>query len=279
MNRPASRSARRADLHTHTTLSDGRLTPEELMSLAAERGLAAIAITDHDTLDALPLARATRSPVELVPGLEMSTSHQGMDLHLLGYFVDSEHPELRERLAQFRTDRTERARRIIARLAELGAPLDEQRVWERAARGVGGRPHVAGALIEAGHATDMEDAFRRFLAMGAPAYVARPAFSPAEAIRLIHSAGGISVIAHPGAAVAESTIERLAEAGLGGIEVWHPQHGVATVRRLQALARRLGLIETGGSDFHGSGRSVELGDVWVPLSVLAQLKEAAGVSG
>jgi len=279
MNRPASRGARRVDLHTHTTLSDGRLSPEELMALAAERGLAAIAITDHDTLEALPRARAMRSSVELVPGLEMSTSHEGLDLHMLGYFVDPENAELRDRLIQFRQDRIERARRIVSRLAELGAPLDEQRVWQRAAQGVVGRPHVAGALIEAGHALDMDDAFRRYLAMGAPAYVARPAFSPAEAIRLIHAAGGLSVLAHPGAMVSEPMVERLAEAGLRGIEVWHPQHGFTTVRRLQALARRLGLIETGGSDYHGSGRNVDLGEVWVPLNVLAQLKEAAGVSG
>jgi hypothetical protein len=279
MNRPASRGARRVDLHTHTTLSDGRLSPEELMALAADRGLAALAITDHDTLEALPRARAVRSPVELVPGLEMSTSHEGQDLHMLGYFVDPEHAELRERLVQFRQDRIDRARRIVSRLRELGAPLDEERVWERAAQGVVGRPHVAGALIEAGHALDMDDAFRRFLALGAPAYVARPAFSPAEAIRLIHAAGGLSVLAHPGSSVSESLVERLADAGLRGIEVWHPQHGFTTVRRLQGLARRLGLIETGGSDFHGSGRNVDLGEVWVPLGVLARLKEAAGVSG
>jgi predicted metal-dependent phosphoesterase TrpH len=280
MHRPAtSPTTRRVDLHTHTTCSDGRLTPEALVDLAAERGLAALAITDHDTLDSLPRARAVGAPLELVPGLEMSSSLEGLDLHILGYFVDPEHAELIERLTQFRQDRVERARRIVARLQELGAPVEESRVFGRAAGGVVGRPHVAGALVEAGHATDIDDAFRRFLAARAPAYVARPAFHPAEAIRLIHAAGGVSVLAHPGLAVPDLVIELLASEGLRGVEVWHPQHGAVAVRRLRGLASRFHLLETGGSDFHGPGRNVDVGEVYVSVSVLARLKEAAGVSG
>jgi predicted metal-dependent phosphoesterase TrpH len=280
MNRPATpRSSRRVDLHTHTTCSDGRLTPEALMDLASERGLAAMAITDHDTLDALPRARAVGAPVELVPGLEMSTSLEGLDLHILGYYVDAEYPELRERLTVFRQDRIDRARRMVERLSELGAPVDEARVWARAAGGVVGRPHVAGALVEAGHAVDLDDAFRRFLATRAPAYVARPAFHPAEAISLIHAAGGVSVLAHGGVSVPDRIIEALASDGLRGLEVWHPQHGALAMRRLRTLASKLGLLETGGSDFHGTGRNVDLGDIYVSVAVLARLKEAAGVSG
>jgi len=280
MSRPApSLSARRVDLHTHTTCSDGRLTPEELVARAEARGLAALAITDHDTLDALPRAAAARTAVELVPGLEMSTSLEGLDLHLLGYFVDPEHVELAERLRAFRLDRVERARRIIERLETLGVPVEEEAVRRRAAGGVVGRPHLAAEMIEAGHADDMDDAFRRFLAAGGPAYVPRPAFHPHEAIRLIHAAGGVSVIAHPGASVPDRVIELLVEGGLRGIEIWHPQHGVQAVRRLRAIAHRFGLIETGGSDFHGTGRNVDLGEIFVPVTVLTRLKEAAGVSG
>lgn len=280
MSRPAPpASARRVDLHSHTTCSDGQLSPEALVELAEAKGLAALAITDHDTMEALARAAVARTSVELVPGIEISTTHDGADLHMLGYFVDPDLPELRQRLERFRADRIERARRIVARLIELGAPIEEERVRRRAAGGIVGRPHVAAELIEAGHALDAEDAFRRFLALGAPAYVPRPVFHPVDAIQLIHAAGGVSVLAHAGTSVADRVIESLAEGGLAGLEIWHPQHGATAVRRLRALAHRLELIETGGSDYHGSGRSVDLGDIFVPVTALARLKEAAGVSG
>lgn len=280
MSRPApSASARRVDLHTHTTCSDGRLTPAELVRRAEARGLAALAITDHDTLDALPLAAAAHPAIEVVPGIEISTSLDGLDLHLLGYFVDAGHAELRRRLVGFREERIERARGILARLEALGVPVDEARVRSRASGGVVGRPHVAAEMVEAGHVDDLDDAFRRFLATGGPAFVPRPAFHPVDAIRLIHSAGGVSALAHPGSVVSDRVIEQLAEGGLRGLEIWHPQHGVQTVRRLRSLAHRLGLLETGGSDFHGTGRNVDVGEIFVPVTALTRLKEAAGVSG
>ena len=272
-------SARRVDLHTHTTCSDGTLAPEELVRLAEARGLAALAITDHDTMDALPIAAAAHPAIELVPGIEISSAVDSTDLHILGYFVDPEHAELRRRLTGFRADRVERARQMIERLAGLGAPIEEARVRARATGGVVGRPHLAAELVEQGHVVDAEDAFRRFLAAGSPAYVPRPAFHPADAIQLIHSAGGVSVLAHPGSSVPDRVIEMLAEHGLRGIEIWHPQHGVTAMRRLRSLAHRLDLIETGGSDFHGVGRSAGLGDIYVPITALTRLKEAAGVSG
>ena len=280
MSRPAPPvSARRVDLHTHTTCSDGLLTPQALVRLAETRGLAALAITDHDSMDALPLAASEHAAIELVPGIEMSSALEGSDLHILGYFVDPEHKELRQRLEEFRIDRIERAHQIIARLEMLGAPIEETRVRLRATGGVVGRPHVAAELVEAGHALDAEDAFRRFLAAGAPAYVPRPAFHPADAIALIHAAGGVSVLAHAGSSVPDRTIELLADSGLTGLEIWHPQHGANALRRLRSLAHRLDLIETGGSDFHGAGRSVDLGEIYVPITALTRLKEAAGVSG
>ena len=134
-------------------------------------------------------------------------------------------------------------------------------------------------FIEAGHAYDMDDAFRRYLAGGASAYVARPAFHPFEAIRLIHAAGGVSVLAHAGSSVPDRVIEYLAEGGLRGLEIWHPQHGSNALKRLRAIASRLSLIETGGSDYHGSGRNIDLGEIYVPIAALTRLKEAAGVSG
>ncbi len=280
MPRPAPPvSARRVDLHTHTTCSDGLLAPQELVRLAEARGLAALAITDHDSMDALPLAAAVHAQLELVPGIEISSATDGIDLHILGYFVDPEHGELARRLQGFRVDRLERAQRMIARLASLGAPIEEARVRRRATGGVIGRPHLAAELVEMGHAVDAEDAFRRFLAAGAPAYVPRPAFHPADAIGLIHAAGGVSVLAHAGSSVPDRIIESLADSGLRGLEIWHPQHGVVATRRLRSLAHRFDLIETGGSDFHGVGRSADLGDIYVPITALSRLKEAAGVSG
>lgn len=271
---------RRVDLHAHTTFSDGVLTPEALVARAIEKRLAALAVTDHDTVEAVPRARsAAGATLELIPGIEMSTAFEGADLHILGYYVNPEHGALRERLLRFQQERRERALSIVERLRELGAPVDLEAVLELAGPGVVGRPHVAEAMVRAGLVADFDDAFDRYLGSQAPAYVPRPAFSPGEAIALIHAADGVSVLAHPGSQMPDSVIERLRTSGLRGLEVWHPQHGNATVRRYRALAERLGLLETGGSDFHGEHRSVDLGELPVPVTVLDPLKAAAGVTG
>ena len=276
---------RRVDLHAHTHFSDGQLSPEALVALAIERQLAVLAITDHDSVEALPRARAVVSAsaragfsLEIIPGIEISSAHEGSDLHLLGYYVDGEHTGLLEHLSRFRAERIQRAQDIVERLARLGVPVELKRIMTLAGPGVVGRPHVAQALIEAGHAENVDDAFRRFLGAQGSAFVPRPTFRPEQAIEIINAAGGVSVLAHPGASLAESVIEGLVALGLRGIEVWHPQHGIATVRRYRELARGLGLLETGGSDFHMPGRGVDLGDMPVPLAAVARLKEAAGVA-
>jgi predicted metal-dependent phosphoesterase TrpH len=279
--RPATRAGgRRVDLHTHTIFSDGLLTPEELVARAVTKGLVALAITDHDSVEALPRALAAAPPgLELVPGIEISTSLDGLDLHLLGYYVDPEHRGLRERLERFHLERRDRARAIVRRLATLGLPLDEEQVLASAGPGVVGRPHVAAALISAGHVADFDEAFRRYLGLQGSAYVARPHFHPEEAIALIHGANGVSVLAHPGPMLTDVTVQRLVSAGLRGIEVWHPLHGTAMIRRYRELVRNMGLIETGGSDFHGQPRGTDLGDIPVPAAVLDRLKSIAGVAG
>lgn len=277
---PISEGGRRIDLHTHTTFSDGLLTPEALVARAIDRQLAAIAVTDHDSVDGFERARASSGPtLEVVPGIEVSTAMSGMDLHILGFFIDTEDPVLRKRLEVFRSERLDRAMQIVERLRELGAPLEREAVLALAGPGVVGRPHVAEALVRAGHVEDFDTAFRRYLGLQGEAFVPRPAFRPEEAISLIHGAGGVSVLAHPGSAMPDSVITHLASEGLRGIEVWHPQHGASTVRRYRALAAKLGLLESGGSDFHGPGRSLDLGDIAVPASVLNPLKQAAGVAG
>ncbi len=277
---PAGRGGRRADLHTHTIYSDGSLAPSELVERARARGLAAVAITDHDSVEGLELALpAAGAGLEVVPGVEVSTAGEGLDLHILGLYVDPGHPELAERLARFREERLRRVEAILARLRELEAEITFESVVGRAGPGVVGRPHIAAALVSAGHAHDVDDAFRRYLGAQGRAFVPRPAFRPAEAIALIHGAGGVSVLAHPGAALPDLVVERLAALGLRGLEVWHPQHGFATIRRYRTLARQLGLLETGGSDFHDPERGTDLGGISVPLSVVVALKDAAGIPG
>jgi hypothetical protein len=281
MRRPAPvQGGRRVDLHTHTIFSDGLLTPEALVDRAVVRQLAAVAITDHDSVEAMGRAQAAaRSRIEVVPGVEISSALDGHDLHILGFYIDPEHSPLRERLAGFQTERRDRARRIVERLSEVGVRIDMDEVLTTAGPGVVGRPHVAAAMVRAGVVGGIDEAFRRYLGAQGTAFVPRPAFRPQEAIALIHGANGVSVLAHPGASLAEAIVEGLAASGLRGIEVWHPHHSSATTRRYRALAERLSLLETGGSDFHGQPQGSDLGEVVVPYGALLRLKQSAGVAG
>lgn len=276
----AAHDGGRVDLHTHTVFSDGQLTPEALVELAVEKRLAALAITDHDAVDGIAFARAAaRGRIEIIPGIEVSTSLDGLDLHVLGFFIDPEDAALAARLRRFRRERVDRVRAIARRLETLGVRVDAEAVLENAGPGVVGRPHVAAALLATGQVKSMDDAFKRYLGQRAEAFVPRPAFHPAEAISMIAEAGGVSVLAHPGAYVPDGLIRDLVASGLDGVEVWHPQHGPALVRRYHALATRLDLVESGGSDYHGPGRHTELGGMRVPAGVLRRLKDAAGVPG
>ncbi len=275
--RPVGRGV---DLHVHTYFSDGTLSPEAVVALATERGLAALAITDHDSLDALEPARKAVGPgLELVPGIELSTVHEGLDLHILGYYLDPTHEALRARLERFGEERRERAMTMLRRLKDLGVALDPAEVVHLAGPGVIGRPHIARAMVRAGHVPNLDDAFRQYLGRDGRAFVPRASFKVEEAIDLVQAAGGISVIAHPGPLLPDTVIEELADAGLRGVEVWHPQHHGPTVRRLRALCERLDLLETGGSDFHGAHRGPDLGGMRVPLRAWYRLRDAAGVAG
>lgn len=277
--RPAHAGGRRLELHAHTRYSDGTLSPAELVELARSRKLSALAITDHDTVDGVAEARlAAGDTIEIVPGIEISSARDGWDLHVLGYFVDAESVALRTRLEQFRDERRGRARAILERLESLGVSVDEREVFESAGPGVVGRPHVAGALLRAGHVTSMDDAFRRYLGPRGTAFVPRPAFRPEDAIELIRAAGGVAVLAHPGSKLPVLVVESLASAGLGGIEVWHPVHGKAAMDRWRRVAKRLHLVESGGSDFHGPARGAGLGEMSVPGDTLERLREAAGAA-
>ncbi|HUG87612.1 MAG TPA: PHP domain-containing protein [Actinomycetota bacterium] len=248
------------DLHTHSRHSDGTFEPRESVALAIERGLRVLAITDHDSTAGIPEAQAAAagSGLEVVPGVEFSAEYEGGSVHVLGYWMDPEHPEFRDELERLREDRVRRAERMVERLRALGNPVTVERVREIAAGGSVGRPHVAQALVEAGVVPTVGDAFsQELIGTGGRAYVAKHALHPVEAVRLIRRAGGVAVLAHPahwrdGIPVPDALIEEMVEAGMDGIECAHPDHPPAVEARYREMAARLGLAATGSSDCHGT---------------------------
>ena len=243
------------DLHLHTTESDGRLTPVELVELAHRNGVRRLALTDHDTTAGVPAALETgrRLDVEVIPGIELSADAPGGDVHMLGLFLRHDDADFQARLAWLRDGRIGRAMQMVTRLAELGAPIAWERVREIAGEASVGRPHVAQALLEAGHIQSIPEAFERFLRNGGPAYVERERFSAAESINMLHSVGGLAILAHPIVPDRsfESMIPDLAASGLDGVECYYPGYQSATVERLLATTRAHNLVPTGGSDYHG----------------------------
>lgn len=272
--------AGRADLHTHTNASDGSQTPSEVVRAAADLGLSAVAITDHDTVAGLEeaLEQGRKSGVVVVPGVEINTEQGGHEIHILGYYVDRHAPELAAKLQWLLGGRERRAARIVARLREIGVTISLDHVMELAAGAAVGRPHVARALAEAGWVRNMAEAFDQFIGLGAPAYVPREWLSPTEAADVILAAGGAPVLAHPGTAGdAGDLIPRLLEHGLVGIEVFYPEHGEEAERLFRRIAEENGLIMTGGSDSHGSGFAFRsgLGQRTCPFETVTLLEAAA----
>lgn len=270
---------RPVDLHTHTTHSDGTLEPADLVREAVARGLGAIAITDHDTVSAIAPATATaETEIEIVPGVELSSSAAGREVHVLGYFVDTDHPVFVDRLRVLSEGRVDRIARIVDRLDELGRPVSLERVQELAGTGSIGRPHVARVMIEAGHVASVGEAFDRYIGMGGPAFVPRARFTPEEAVALVLVAGGVPVLAHPWTTGdPEGIVARLLPVGLLGLEVDYGEYDDERRAGLRALAAREGLIATGGSDYHGPGFRAgrDLGQPPVPATVVERLRAAA----
>ena len=258
------------DLHLHTTASDGRSEPEELARRAAEAGLRTIAVTDHDTTAGVARTRAAAAPLglDVVMGIEITAVHAGRDVHLLGYFFDDADPELTVFLERQRADRRRRIDLMLDRLRTLGIALDAESVRSQgAAAGKAiGRPAIARALVTAGHAHSIADAFDRFIAEGRPGFIPRQGAPPADVVGLIARAGGVSSFAHPGKLGLDDLLPDLARAGLTAVEVFHPDHSGADSDRYMALAQALGLLVSGGSDFHGpaSGRVDAIGVVHLP---------------
>jgi|SRR3990172_1571815 len=270
-----------ADLHLHTTASDGRLTPTELVQRAAKAGLKVIAITDHDTVDGIPeaLAAAKAFPsLTVIPGVELSTDVTGGEVHVLGYFIDYHSQLLREKLALMRDSRETRARKMVEKLGKMGMPLRWERVLELAGEGSIGRPHIAQAMLEAGYIASMKEAFLLYISRTGPAYVEREKLTPAEAADLVVKVGGLPVLAHPmDISSLEGMLAELKPAGLVGMEVYYADYGPETVEQLLGIAERWGLIPCGGSDFHGieGGAGAEIGSILVPLESAKRLMALA----
>lgn len=274
------------DLHTHSTCSDGTDPPERIPELAAAAGCTAVALTDHDTLACVGLARARARQlgIELVAGCEVSCRFRGVSAHVLVYFVEDGEGPLAAELARLRDDRVARNRLLADRLAELGIPITyDDVVAEAAGETSAGRPHVAALLVRRGLAESIPDAFDRWLGRGAPAYVPKARVSPAEIAAAAAASGGVAVLAHPltlGVEVhaLDDVADELAGAGFSGIEAYYGRYLAEDRRALVALARRHGLVPTGGSDYHGTvkdglfvGRGE--GDLSVPDEVLVELRE------
>ena len=259
----------RIDLHVHSDASDGTDPPAEVARRAAAAGLDVVALTDHDTMAGIAAAVAALPPgLTLVPGLELSCLDNGRSMHLLGYLCDSRDPALAAETELIRDDRTRRARAMVARLAELGAPVTWEQVSAIAGDAVVGRPHIARALAEAGVVATPADAFTaEWIADGGRAHVGRYAPDAARGIALVRGAGGVPVLAHPrspGYEIADEVVAGLAAAGLAGLEVFHPDHDHSERARLTQLANSLDLVMTGGSDDHGAFNDSGLGSETTP---------------
>ena len=241
------------DLHMHSTASDGALAPAAVARAAAVAGLGAIALTDHDTVAGVDEAReeGERLDIRVIAGVELSATEDGQETHLLGLHL-ARIDELERHLAGFRDARRTRAEHMVERLNSLGIPITMASIETQAAGGAIGRPHVARALVQGGWVADHRDAFDRYLGAGRPGFVAKPRLGIAEAIRLVHEAGGLAVLAHPGAECSRARIEQLARLGLDGLEVRHPSHSPDEMARLGRIAEELGLVPSGGSDWHGA---------------------------
>jgi predicted metal-dependent phosphoesterase TrpH len=278
------------DLHAHTTASDGVLTPPALVEYALERDLSLLAVTDHDTTDGVAgaLVRAAGTPLEVWPGVEISTDVPQTEVHMLGYFVDPTNPQFQEILGRLRDSRVWRAEQMVTKLTGLGMPITFARVCQIAGTGTIGRPHVAQALLEAGFVATIKDAFDRYLSRNGPAYVERFKLTPEEAVQLIQQAGGMPVLAHPmyinpgqeAGFDLNSFVHGLREVGLVGMECYYGDFAPESVRSLVRIAREFDLIPTGGSDFHGRGDyATELGDREIPPESIERMRAWRAANG
>ena len=263
------------DLHIHSIHSDGTLKPAEIVEYARQFQLKAISLTDHDSIDGVEEAilAGKRVGVEVIPGIEISSNYFDRDIHILGYCLDIHHPAISEYTRQIRVYREERAKRIIELLKQSGIHITWQLVKAKSAGGVIGRPHIADVLLEEGYVYSFRDAFDKYLGESGKAFVPKEMITPLQAIDIIHQAGGLACIAHPGVDIPDDTVLELLNYGLDGIEVYHPKHSKTDIEHYLDMARKHQLFVTGGSDSHGLRMlDITIGSLHVPYKCIIDLK-------
>jgi predicted metal-dependent phosphoesterase TrpH len=266
-----------ADLHLHSHFSDGTFSPEEVVARGQRAGFVALALTDHDTVDgcARMAAACKTAGIEFITGAELTAEHKDTELHILGYFLDVTNKELLVELARFQIVRQNRIREMVARLNELHVPLKADEVFALANCASPGRPHVARTLVQGGHCGSLDEAFEHYLKKGRPAWVPKAKMSALESIELIHQAGGLAVMAHPGLNRTDELIPDLVHAGLDGLECYHTKHSNRVARHYLQMADKLNLLITGGSDCHGKSKGKPLiGTVKLDYAHVDKLKAA-----
>ena len=266
-----------ADLHVHTSCSDGTYTPTQVVQEAIKRGISALAIVDHDTTEALneALIQAQGTDLEIIPGIELTAQHENQEIHILGYFLDYQNKELLEKLKLVQLNRIERVYKIISNLDGMGLKLDPKTVFSISGRATVGRMHIARALVKDGLVGSTAEAFRKYIGDKSPAYVLGFRLSVPEVINLIHSCKGVAVLAHPYMLHNDALIDEFVGYGLEGIEVYYPEHSQALVNFYLDLAKKLNLLVTGGTDFHGSAKpQIKLGMIKIPLELVEKLRLA-----
>ena len=264
-----------ADLHLHTVFSDGTYTPEEMVFQASKHGFAALALTDHDTVEGCHRAGAAAQAagIEFIPGTELTAEQDRDELHILGYFLDTKNPRLLAETGKFQDVRQNRIREIVTRLNAMHVPITTDAVFALANCRSPGRPHVARALVKAGLCGSLDEAFERFLKKNRPAWVPKFKMSAGDAIDLIHHAGGVAVMAHPGLSHCDDVIPSMVEAGLDGIECFHTKHSTAIAEHYLEIADRYNLLVTGGSDCHGMSKGKPLiGTIKLPYQHVEKLR-------
>jgi len=264
-----------ADLHLHTYFSDGTFSPEELVGHGHRLGFAALALTDHDSVEgcARMTAACAAAGIDFIPGTELTAEHNDTEIHLLGYLVDTQNEKLLSEIAKFQAVRQNRIHEMVALINRLKVPLKVESVFALANCKSPGRPHVARALVKAGLVGSLDEAFERFLKKNRPAWVPKAKMSALEAIELVHQAGGLAVMAHPGLNRTDDVIPVLVEAGLDGIECFHTKHSTITSERYLEMADKFHLLITGGSDCHGFSKGKPLiGTVKLPYEHVEKLK-------
>ena len=271
------------DLHLHTTYSDGRLTPTQLVDLVAQRGLRVVAVTDHDSTEGLAEAMeaAAKYPdLTIIPGIELSTDTPGNEIHVLGYFINYADSGFQSTLSEFREGRLDRASRMVSNLEKLGISIDWERVLELSDGGAVGRPHIAQAMVEKGYIKYPQEAFEKYIGRNGPAYAERPKLTPGDAVKMILEVDGLPVLAHPARYVDNpgGHLPGLKEAGLVGMEVYYKDYTLEEIGELLGLCNKYDLIPTGGTDYHALGTPGEMepGSAGPPLEVARKLFSLSG---